>query len=60
MIYLIVNLHTQERGVFKDIRDVKSYMWGRDFAEYAIYVCRRFPWVNGDIGAFERALGEVV
>jgi hypothetical protein len=56
MTYLVINLDTQERGVFETPRDVATYMWGRDFAQYAIYVCRRFPWTDGDLAAFEQAL----
>jgi hypothetical protein len=55
-MYLVVNLLTQERVVFETARDVATYMWGRDFAHFAIYVCRRFPWTDGDLHAFEQAL----
>jgi hypothetical protein len=56
LTYLVINLLTEERGVFETPRDVATYMWGRDFAQYAIYVCRRFPWLDGDLHAFEQAL----
>ena len=58
MRYLVINLKTEERGLFSTARDVKTYMWGRDFKEYAIYVCYPFPWEDGDLGKFERALEE--
>jgi hypothetical protein len=56
MMYLVINLDTQERVVFETPQDVATYMWGRDFAQYAIYICRRFPWLDGDLAAFEKAL----
>jgi hypothetical protein len=56
MMYLVINLLTEERGVFETPRDVATYMWGRDFEHFAIYVCRRFPWLDGDLAAFEKAL----
>lgn len=37
MIYLVVNLRTQERGGFNTAWDVAHYMWGRDLTDYRIY-----------------------
>ena len=56
MLYLVINLDTAEKGTFTTPADVKTFMWGRDFTRYAIYVCRRFPWSDGDLAAFEKAL----
>lgn len=56
MLYLVINLDTEERGIFQTPHDVRTYMWGRDFTRYAIYVCRRFSWNDGDLKAFETAL----
>lgn len=56
MLYLVINIATEERGVFTTARDLCLYMWERDFAQYHIYVCRRFPWSQRDIGALEKAL----
>ncbi len=58
MRYLVINLATEERGLFETAHEVAMFMWGRDFAEYAIYVCSPFPWSDGDLKKFERALQE--
>lgn len=58
MRYLVINLHTEERGLFETVHDLGLYMWGRDFTQYAIYVCYHFPWDDGDLGTFRKALAE--
>lgn len=58
--YAVVDLRTHERGTFQTARDVKFFMWGRDFRGYTIYKRGvRFPWLDGDLSAFEQALEQV-
>lgn len=55
--YAIIDLRTQERGTFTTAHDVAMFMWGRDFRHYRILRRgERFPWLDGDLAAFERAL----
>lgn len=56
MIYLVINLDTEERGTFRTARELAVFMWGRDTTRYALYRCLRQPWPNGDIVTVEKAL----
>lgn len=56
MLYLVINLDTEERGTFTSARDLAVFMWGRDKSRYALYRCARQPWPNGDIVSFQKAL----
>lgn len=55
--YAVVDLQTGERGTFQTARDVKIFMWGRDFRRFRIYKrgCL-FSWMSGDLASFEQAL----
>jgi hypothetical protein len=60
MMYIVINLLTEERGVFETAHGTALYMWGRDFEQYRIF--KRgviFPWLDGDLAAFEQALEAV-
>lgn len=49
-LYLVINLQTEERGLFQTARDAGVFMWGRDASMYALYVCYAFPWTGkGDL-----------
>jgi hypothetical protein len=55
--YAVENIATQERGTFPTAHDVAMFMWGRDFEAYRVYRYGvLFPWQDGDLHAFERAL----
>lgn len=56
MIYLVINLDTDERGTFRTAHDLAVFMWGRDKSRYALYRCARQVWPNGDIVSFTKAL----
>lgn len=57
MIYMVVNLRTEERGQFPSAWDVAMYLWGRDLTDFAIYKYGvRVQWLNGDLAAMQTAL----
>jgi hypothetical protein len=56
MLYLVINLDTEEKGIFTTARDLAVFMWGRDCTRYALYRCARQPWPSGSIVTIEKVL----
>ncbi len=53
-MYLILKIDTREVWEFETPDECATFMWGRDFAEYTVFV--RFPWSDGNLANFKEAL----